>query len=99
MERPALADESPLYRYRFGTAEFDEARRALWVGGLLVELEQKPQQVLACLLRHSDAVVKPQELFEGRKSVGMGQSGSIRADLGGRRIFTQNTDVHHKVKS
>src|SRR3546814_11204324 len=73
MERPALADESPLYRYRFGTAEFDEARRELWVGGLLVELEQKPQQVRACLLRHADEVVNRQELFdtvwEGRPTV------------------------------
>src|SRR3546814_12054 len=73
MERPALADESPLYCYRFGTAGFDEARRELWVGGLLVELEQKPQQVLACLLRHADEVVNRQELFdtvwEGRPTV------------------------------
>src|SRR3546814_1384457 len=73
MERPALADESPLYRYRFGTAEFDEARRELWVGGLLVELEQKTKQVLACLLRHAEEVVNRQELFDtvwaGRQTV------------------------------
>ena len=73
MERPAHTDGAPLYRYRFGNAEFDEARRELRVGGLVVELEQRPLQVLACLLHHADEVVDRQELFdtvwEGRPTV------------------------------
>ena len=36
-----------LYRWRFGDAEFDEARHELRVGGLPVEVEHKPLRVLA----------------------------------------------------
>jgi non-specific serine/threonine protein kinase len=57
-------NESPLYRYRFGAVEFDEVRFELVVGGLLVELEQKPLQVLGELLRHVGEVVTKQELLE-----------------------------------
>ena len=39
------------YRYRFGSAEFDEARFELRVGGLLVDVQQKPLQLLALLIR------------------------------------------------
>ena len=56
--------EAPLYRYRFGGAEFDEVRFELTVGGLLVDLEQKPLQVLGVLLRHVGEVVTKEELFE-----------------------------------
>jgi eukaryotic-like serine/threonine-protein kinase len=56
--------EAPLYRYRFGAAEFDEVRFELRVGGLGVELEQKPLLVLAELLRHVGEVVTKEELFE-----------------------------------
>lgn len=62
--RAATGDEPPLYRYSFGNAEFDEARSELRVGGLTVELEQRPQQVLACLLRHADEVVSREEFFD-----------------------------------
>ncbi|WP_238530890.1 protein kinase domain-containing protein [Rhodanobacter spathiphylli] len=54
----------PLYRYAFGNAEFDEARGELRVGGLALELEQRPLQVLACLLHHADEVVPREELFD-----------------------------------
>src|SRR3546814_14190120 len=57
-------DEQPLYRYAFGTVEFDEARGELSVGGRVVELEQRPLQVLACLLHHADEVVPREELFD-----------------------------------
>lgn len=57
------APELPLYRYRFGTVEFDEVRFELVVGGLAVELEQKPLQVLGELLRHVGEVVTKQELL------------------------------------
>lgn len=53
-----------LYRYRFGGAEFDEARFELSVGGLPVELERRPIEVLALLLRHAGEVVTKEELFE-----------------------------------
>lgn len=62
-----------LYRYRFGTAEFDESRLELHVGGLMVDIEQKPLQVLAVLLSRADQVVSRQELldtvWEGRVTV------------------------------
>ena len=47
------------YRWRFGKAEFDEARWQLQVGGQDVELERKPLEVLQYLLRHAgEAVTK-----------------------------------------
>jgi eukaryotic-like serine/threonine-protein kinase len=54
----------PLYRWRFGPAEFDEARHELRLGGLPVELESKPLEVLAVLLRHSGEVVTKRELLD-----------------------------------
>jgi non-specific serine/threonine protein kinase len=54
----------PLYRYRFGSAEFDESRFELRVGGLAVELEQKPLQLLAELLRRVDEVVTRESLLK-----------------------------------
>ncbi|MDP1693360.1 MAG: tetratricopeptide repeat protein [Burkholderiaceae bacterium] len=56
--------EAPLYRYRFGNAEFDEARAELRVAGLVVEIEPRPLQVLGELLRHPGEVVTKEELFE-----------------------------------
>lgn len=56
--------ETPLYRWRFGSAEFDESRLEVRVGGLPVELEPKPLQVLSLLLRHAGEVVTKQELFD-----------------------------------
>jgi non-specific serine/threonine protein kinase len=64
MPNPNSTVETPLFCYRFGTAEFDEARQELRVGGLAVELEHKPLQVLAELLRHADEVLTRQELNE-----------------------------------
>ena len=57
------SDEQPLYRYAFGNVEFDEARGELCVDGQPVDLEQRPLQVLACLLRRADEVVPREELF------------------------------------
>jgi non-specific serine/threonine protein kinase len=50
------------YRYRFGSAEFDEARFELRVGGLAVEVQQKPLQLLALLLASPGAVVTKDEI-------------------------------------
>ncbi|MDB5972767.1 MAG: hypothetical protein JWQ90_5217 [Hydrocarboniphaga sp.] len=64
MQPPSPQVATPLYRYRFDGAEFDEARLELRVAGLKVEIEQRPLQVLAELLRHPDEVVTKEELFE-----------------------------------
>src|SRR3546814_4327445 len=53
-----------LYRWRFGAVEFDEARHELRVAGLPVEIEHRPPQVLALLLRHVGAVVTKEALFD-----------------------------------
>ncbi|MBY9067220.1 tetratricopeptide repeat protein [Hyphomonas sp. WL0036] len=58
------SEEAILYRYRFGAAEFDEASFELKVGGLAVELERRPLEVLALLLRHAGEVVTKEELLE-----------------------------------
>ena len=63
MNRNEHAEVPPLYRYSFGNVEFDEARGELRVAGLVVEVEHRPLQVLACLLLHADEVVTRQELF------------------------------------
>ncbi|HUD41494.1 MAG TPA: winged helix-turn-helix domain-containing protein [Dokdonella sp.] len=55
--------EQTCYRYRFGTAEFDEATYELRVAGLRVEVERRALEVLACLLRHAGEVVTKEELF------------------------------------
>lgn len=61
------SDDKPgnvqLYRYRFGSAEFDEARFELQVAGLPVELERRPLEVLLELLRHAGEVVSKEALF------------------------------------
>src|SRR5262245_49327297 len=53
-----------LYRYRFGTAEFDEARFELRVAGLVVDVQRKPLEVLALLLARAGEVVTREELLE-----------------------------------
>jgi eukaryotic-like serine/threonine-protein kinase len=45
------------YRYRFGTAEFDETKFELQVGGLAVDVQQRPLQLLALLLASAGSVV------------------------------------------
>lgn len=64
MEAKEPRRDTPLYRYRFGAVEFDEARQTLSVDGELVELEQRPLQLLAELLRHPDEVVTREELLD-----------------------------------
>lgn len=58
------AEEGTLYRYRFGAAEFDEASFELRVGGLAVELERRPLEVLSLLLHHAGEVVTKEELLD-----------------------------------
>lgn len=91
-------DGGPLYRYRLGTAEYDEARFELRVDGLTVELERKPMQVLAELLRHAGEVVTRRQLLDsvwnGRPTVDHALANTISklrkvlADPDGQRIVT-----------
>lgn len=55
--------ERPAYRYRFGTAEYDEARFELRVGGLPVDVGRRAMDVLAYLLSHAGEVVTKEELL------------------------------------
>ena len=92
--------ETPLfYRYRFGTAELDEARFELRVAGQVVETQRRPLEVLALLLQRAGEVVTRQELQEGiwnnRPTVDNvidAAVSKLRAALGdenGARILTQ----------
>lgn len=53
----------PLHRYRFGTAEFDDARFELRIGGLLVDLQRQPLQLLALLLATPGKLVGRERIF------------------------------------
>jgi eukaryotic-like serine/threonine-protein kinase len=55
--------ERTSHSYRFGTAEFDEARYELRVAGLPVEVERRALEVLSYLLRHAGEVVTKEELL------------------------------------
>jgi eukaryotic-like serine/threonine-protein kinase len=55
--------DHPHFCYRFGTAEFDEARFELRVAGLPVDVERRALEVLAYLLRHAGEVVTKDELL------------------------------------
>lgn len=50
--------------WTFGDTEFDEARRTLRVNGSVVEIEQRPLDVLGYLLQHAGEVVTKQELMD-----------------------------------
>lgn len=63
MSNDAGAPAPTYYRYRFGSAEFDEATFELRVSGLRVEVERRALEVLAYLLRHAGEVVTKEELF------------------------------------
>ena len=52
-----------LYRYFFGTAEFNEARFELRIDGLPVAIERRPLVLLAKILEHADQVVTKGELL------------------------------------
>ena len=55
---------TPLYLWRFGGIEFNEARMELRVDERAVAMEPRPLQVLTLLLRHAGEVVTKQELFD-----------------------------------
>ncbi|WP_176693234.1 protein kinase domain-containing protein [Arenimonas terrae] len=64
MANPSGPTDASLFRWRFGAVEFDESRHELRIAGLPVDMEHKPLQVLAVLLRHVGEVVTKEELFE-----------------------------------
>lgn len=64
MEPAATSPDNVQYRYRFGHAEFDEVRFELRLAGVPVEIEQRPLQLLAELLRHVGEVLTKDELLE-----------------------------------
>lgn len=57
------ATDSAAFGFRFGTAEFDEARCELRVAGAPVEVEPRVLALLAYLLRHAGEVVTKEELL------------------------------------
>ncbi len=66
---------SAAFIWRFGQAEFDEARWQLRVGGTPQELEPRPLEVMQYLLRHAGEVVSRAELMEavyGHQHIGDG---------------------------
>jgi len=64
MQSQDIDADPQLFRFRFGSAEFDESRFVLLVGGQTVEVQRKPLEVLALLLRNSGEVVTREELLE-----------------------------------
>ena len=73
MGSPPRREGAAQYRYRFGTAEFDESRFELRVDGRPVDIQHRPLQVLAELLRNAGEVVTREELreavWQGRATV------------------------------
>jgi non-specific serine/threonine protein kinase len=53
-----------LYRYRFGSAQFDESRFELKVDGVVVDVERRALEVLNYLLRHAGEAVTKTELLD-----------------------------------
>ncbi|PRB81290.1 winged helix-turn-helix domain-containing protein [Pseudomonas sp. MYb185] len=53
-----------LYRYFFGTAEFNEAKFELRINGAPVAIERRPLVLLAKMLEHADQVVTKGELLQ-----------------------------------
>lgn len=73
MQARSSSEQRALYRYRFGSAEFDEARFTLKVEGRAVEVQRKPLEVLRLLLQRAGEVATKQEFLDdvwnGRETV------------------------------
>jgi PAS domain S-box-containing protein len=52
------------YRYQFQQVIFNEAKQELVLGGLIVEIDRQPLQILALLLARGGQVVTRKEFFE-----------------------------------
>lgn len=64
MSREDVPEGRGLFRYRFGSAEFDQAQFVLTVDGRRQTIERRPLEVLEMLLHHVGEVVTPQELLD-----------------------------------
>lgn len=64
MEEQGQADDANGILWRFANAEFNEPRRELRVGGQVVDIEQRPLDVLSYLLHHAGEVVTKEELLD-----------------------------------
>jgi eukaryotic-like serine/threonine-protein kinase len=73
MSNPGKDTPLPHYRFRFGTAEFDESRFELRVAAQPVDVQRKPLEILALLLSRPGEVVTKEELreivWQGRPTV------------------------------
>ncbi len=92
------ANEAGAYRWQFDDFVFDETQFRLTAAGQTLELEHKPLQVLALLLRHAGEIVTKQEFFDeiwgGRITVdhvlatAVGKLRRALGESGGQRIVT-----------
>lgn len=55
--------DAPVFRWTFDGFEFDELAWTLTCNGAAIEIEHRPLEVLACLLRHAGEVVTKEELL------------------------------------
>ncbi len=74
MSVQGLEARSALYRYRFGSVEFDERRFELQVAGKRIDIQRRPLEVLEVFLRRAGEVVTRNELesavWNGRPTAG-----------------------------
>ena len=52
------------YLFRFGSAEFDQARFQLTVNGQIVDADRRPLELLNLLLEHIGEVLTREELYD-----------------------------------
>ena len=71
-----------VFRWTFGAAEFNEAAWELRVAGAAVDIERRPLEVLACLLRHAGEVVTKEELLDAAWAGRMVVEGALTNAIG-----------------
>jgi non-specific serine/threonine protein kinase len=71
-----------VFRWTFGSVEFNEAAWELRVGGGAVDIERRPLDVLACLLRHAGEVVTKDELLDAAWSGRVVVEGALTNAIG-----------------
>jgi non-specific serine/threonine protein kinase len=57
-------EQTPVYRYKFGIAEFDEGAMELRIDNEAIKLEPKPLELLQVFCQNSDIVLTKHELLE-----------------------------------
>ncbi len=71
-----------VFRWTFGVVEFNEAAWELRVGGMAVDIERRPLDVLGCLLRHAGEVVTKDELLDAAWSGRIVVEGALTNAIG-----------------